>query len=510
MSAPDLRNWLSEAIAIQPPQDVVEWAESQFLLEWPPDSAVVAPIRLEPHQRAVLRHAFQRDETGRLRYGTIVYSTIKKSGKTTIGALVARWAAETWGRYGEIYTLANDYEQAKSRVFSALCQSVALHPRYNASRRAIPGRWLLKETEAIYVPTGSTVKALASEYRGSAGMNPSLTVFTELWGYVYEASRRLWVETTPSPTRANSIRFVETYAGFEGESELLWDLYQLGMEGRQLTANELGDLSAFAEAPNWDSLVPCWINEAAGLFVYWDNGELARRMPWQKGEAGHRYYQEQATQMTDNQFARLHLNEWSSGESEAVPIAWWDACEAGEKLKPNEGSRIPIVIGVDAGVSGDCTALVCVARHPGEHGDVVEFHTRVWYPEGQKLDYRSTLTVEIDALIEKYNVIQVAYDEYQLHHWATEQRDKRNIWYKPFSQGGDRLTADKQLYDIIRDRRLHHSGNAELRKHIQGCNAKIPKDEESKMRLVKKSDRSKIDAAVALSMACYECLRLSI
>jgi len=108
-------------------------------------------------------------------------------------------------------------------------------------------------------------------------------------------------------------------------------------------------------------------------------------------------------------------------------------------------------------------------------------------------------------------VAEVAYDPYQLEHWANEQRDKaRPAWYRAFGQQAERLIADKQLYDLVRDRRLHHSGNEELRKHIQNCAAKIPGDEDNRMRLVKKSERGKIDAAVALSMACSECLRLNL
>ena len=42
-----------------------------------------------------------------------------------------------------------------------------------------------------------------------------------MWGYTSEKSERLWDELTPVPTRANSLRFITTYAGFEGQSKLL-------------------------------------------------------------------------------------------------------------------------------------------------------------------------------------------------------------------------------------------------------------------------------------------------
>ena len=40
------------------------------------------PFTLSDHQREVLRLAFAFDQDGRLPYDTIVYSCIKKSGKT--------------------------------------------------------------------------------------------------------------------------------------------------------------------------------------------------------------------------------------------------------------------------------------------------------------------------------------------------------------------------------------------------------------------------------------------
>src|SRR5712692_1982500 len=48
-----------------------------------------------------------------------------------------------------------------------------------------------------------------------------------------EASRRLWEELTPVPTRKNSIRFITTYAGYEGESQLLRGLYLRGVDSSE-------------------------------------------------------------------------------------------------------------------------------------------------------------------------------------------------------------------------------------------------------------------------------------
>ena len=50
------------------------------------------PFALMDHQREVLRLAFDFDKDGRLPWDTIIYSCIKKSGKTTLnGAITLAW-----------------------------------------------------------------------------------------------------------------------------------------------------------------------------------------------------------------------------------------------------------------------------------------------------------------------------------------------------------------------------------------------------------------------------------
>jgi hypothetical protein len=442
---------------------------------------------------------------------------------TTVSALVCRYVAENLGPYSEIYCVANDYDQAKSRAYDKTSKSLSLDPAFNSRRRELQDRWKVYEKQLIHIPTGSTVKALATDYAGEAGSNPTLTVWTELWGYVSEASKRFWTELTPVPTRPFSMRWVETYAGYSEESELLENLYKLGKSGRQLTAGELGDLGCFEEATNPEDLIPIWVNEDAGLLMYWDEGLQGRRMDWQKGEVGRRYYTEQEKLLIPSEFNRLHLNQWSSGESSFVPMEWWDSCKDPYPLIP--GDKTPLVLAMDASVTGDCTCLVAVSRHPDGlpksknydkslRDHVCERASWVWYPKdqpGDKMDYSNTLIEVLDYLIANYNVVEVAYDLYQLHHLVTEQRKKpRAAWYRDFDQNNDRLLADKGLFDMIRDRSLHHTGSPDTRVHIQGCNAKVPVTEENKLRLIKRSNTAKIDLAVAMSMAARECRRLNL
>ncbi len=176
------------------------------------------PFTLIDHQREVLRLAFAFDSDGRLPYDTILYSCIKKSGKTTLnGAITLAWGF-TQEAPNELLILANDLEQTLARVFKTMEGIIQHNPELQREAEV--------QSRTIYLANGTTVTAISGDYAGAAGSNHGFVSYDELWGYTSESSTRLWEELTPVPTRKNSIRFISTYAGFEGESGLLWDLYK--------------------------------------------------------------------------------------------------------------------------------------------------------------------------------------------------------------------------------------------------------------------------------------------
>lgn len=480
-----------------------------------------APIRFEPHQRLILDLMFDARLATHLGvpngFQNLVFSTVKKSGKTTMAALVARWVAECWGSFNEVYSIANDKEQSRGRVYAKALQSIQLDPRWDRSAKEIADYWRIIEREATHLPSGSYLRAVSNDYRGEAGSNPTATFWSELWGYTLEASRRLWDEMTPVPTRPRSIRFVETYAGFENESTLLIGHYEKctspDQGARRVTRADLE--SAGVEWPfseQRDPELPLFVNPTLRSFAYWDIGPSARRMPWQTRE----YYAAQASEMRPEVFDRLHSNLWVSSTSSFIPKEWWTACsvspaDALPPLRPNE----PIVLAADASVSGDCTSLQAVSRNPSRERrkETVARLSHTFTPTpGHPLNYNASdgLKETIRRIIRDYNVVELAYDPYQLHDVMTVFRDEGIVWTRPFSQGDERMVADFGLYVDIRDRLiLDDTGPSELlAAHLQNAAARIPKDSNTKLRIVKKSEEKKIDNAVALSMANYECKRL--
>ena len=525
------------------PEDLFDFAATSFWVpDGGPDHETPALIQLEPVQRVILRCMFSKEFAARFDvhpgFQRYIYSTVKKSGKTSIAALIARWIIERWPGMNEVYTVANDLDQSRGLVYDKILKSLALDPRWDKHKEEIPGVWDILRRDATFVPNGSVLKPLSGDYRGQAGMNPTATFWSELWGYTSEGSTRLWDELTPVPTRPRSIRYVETYAGFEGESNLLIDQYKLG------TDPERGAIQlTLADVPDWPGpetdKLPLYVNPFARMFTYWDEGEVARRMPWQTQA----YYASEEVGLRPEAMERFHLNHWVSSVNTALPIEWYDNCALRETdgypdqdpstIGPDE----PVLISADASVSGDCTAAVIVSRYPKDLEKTLLRRTMVWVPP-QRGTINYSLTLEptlrqwitghihpltqpcdahdyVDQLgpchpVTPLNVLQLSYDMYQLHDMMTRFRNEGIVWVYPFSQGQDRMVADYQLYTAIKDRKFLHGPNDDLREHLKNAAAKVAKDSNTKMRLVKKASDSKIDVAVATSMANHECKRLNI
>jgi hypothetical protein len=156
--------------------------------------------------------------------------------------------------------------------------------------------------------------------------------YDELWSYTSESSRRLWEELTSVPTRTNSIRFVSTYAGFEGESDLLMDLYR-----QSVGKDEHPDVQGERIHPD----LPIYANPEARIFAYWDH---APRLPWQTAE----YYESQQKTLRPGTYLRLHENHWTTSESTFITPEMWDACVSPsmpwQSLVPQASSRINEIV----------------------------------------------------------------------------------------------------------------------------------------------------------------------
>ena len=132
---------------------------------------------------------------------------------------------------------------------------------------------------------------------------------------------------------------------------------------------------------------------------------------------------------------------------------------------------------------------------------------RIWSPEGGSIDFTGPWNY-LANFCTRHEVVQICFDPYQLHSWAQNFRLEHGVWMSEFAQGPLRSQADVSLLQLVRAGRLKHDGDPALRQHMLNAALKIGVGEDSKGRLVKSAPSKKIDAAVALSMAAHQVLRL--
>ncbi len=94
------------------------------------------PFVLLEAERHFLRLAFTLGEDGKLLYPELVFGAIKKSGKTTLAAIIVLVMILLFGgRFAEGYCVANDLEQAQSRVFMMIKRICEASPLLSSEAR---------------------------------------------------------------------------------------------------------------------------------------------------------------------------------------------------------------------------------------------------------------------------------------------------------------------------------------------------------------------------------------
>lgn len=442
----------------------------QFIEEVLIDPETGQPFRLYGEQKVFLRHAFELTPDGRLRYPELVFSAPKKSGKTALAACALIYVVRILcGRFAEGYALANDLEQSQGRVFKAAARIIEASPLLAADVRVTANR-------IEFLSTGATIDALASDAAGNAGSNPACSTFDELWGSTSESAHRLWDEMVPPPTRKIACRLTVTYAGFEGESDLLESLYTRGLQGAEIAK----DLYA-----------------QPGMLMYWTHDCVA---PWQSPE----WVEQMRQQLRPNGFLRLIENRWVTTESTFVDMNWWDACVDHDARPAVADKQLSVWVGVDASVKRDSTAVVaCTFDNEAKKVRLVSH--RIFQPSAtDPLDFEATIEQTLLDLAKRFHLRTVLYDPYQMQ--AVAQRLSRaGVPMREFPQSVPNLTeASTNLYELVKGSGLVAYPDSDVRLAVQRC---VALETTRGWRIAKEKASHKIDVVVALGMAALAAVK---
>lgn len=417
---------------------------------------------------------------------------------STIAAAVALWSA--WHTpYSQNYIVANTREQADSRVSFYLRRCIELNP--NFAKECDVNR----SNYTITLPNRAFIKAIAVNAAGEAGSNARFVEFTELWGATTAEAERLWNETTTPPNLfGKAQRWCDTYAGFEGESTVLENIYTTGkLEGTRISAE-----------------YPFYENKLARQFTLWNE---MPRLPWQIGAQGEAYYASERRTLTSvHEYNRIHRNQWSGGSEPFVQPEWIEACRGTVPVYDGE----PCIAALDGALTDDSFALVIMDKHgnttrvryarvwyPPEGGGQIDFVGDIDYP-GPELEIRRIMGIEPFAgQGHVFNVIEWAYDKTHIADMMHRLWRDHGLHVYDFSQGELRLVSDAMFRHAIRDRNFLYDDKPDLVTQIKNANAKITKIQDATeksgqtretLRIIKRNQRLKIDACVAASMANYE------
>jgi phage terminase large subunit-like protein len=427
------------------------------------------PFELLPAERAFLQHAFKTGESGKLLYPELLYSCPKKSGKTCFAALFTLTLILLFGgSYPEATLAANDQDQAVGRVFEMCRRIIEASPLLKREAK-------ITESRITFPQLNATITAIPASFAGAAGGNQNISVFDEAWAYTSERSRRLWDELCVPPTRKIACRLTVTYAGFEGESLLLQDLYKRGLQ-QPLVGEDL--------------------HAGDGLLMFWSHKPVA---PWQDAAWLAQMQRERASA-----YQRMCLNTFAAAESAFVDMSSFDACVWVGLTPVTEDKSLPVWVGVDASVKRDSTALVACTYD--KKAKVVRLVThKVFVPTpGDAINFEDTVEATLLDWRKRFLLRKVWFDPFQME--AVAQRlAKAGIKIEPYAQTVPNLTAaTSNLFDLIQARQLVLYPDAAMRLAISRA---IIVESSRGWRLDKLKQAHKIDTVVALSMAALAAVR---
>lgn len=342
-----------------------------------------------------------------------------------------------------------------------------MYQRYDGPKPAIERG---KDNKTLFgLANGSLIRSIAVTESAGRSFTGSIIIFDEYDFYRNGLNSKVYAAAKPAVDAGNAQLFIiSTANGEDGDLKAKWD---------GATKGDLGFTPIF--------------------------------LPWHARPDRDQEWYERVSRETDNY--NDVMREYPATPDEAftprteerfIEMFYWHQCiEQVPALQRNE----PIVLAADAGIYSDCFALIGVGRHPQRHDDHVVRLCKVWEPDGkQGLDHMA-IELEIMAICQSLNVVMLVYDEYQLY--LMMQRIQRSgvVLTQKFSQQAQRAIADYSLLQRIMNRGIVHANQfAVLTNHLDNANRKTDKVERQ-LRIIKRSNSKKIDAAVALSMASYQC-----
>jgi phage terminase large subunit-like protein len=417
-------------------------------------------------QQWLLRSLYERRDDGRLRYRRALIGLPRKQGKSLIGSAIAVYGMVAGEAGAEIYAVAGDRQQARIIFGEAKAQimnSPILSKECNVYR------------DAIEMPRfGSVFRVLSSEFRGQAGLNPSLVLFDELWN---QQTADLYDQMTlGSGARLEPLVVSITTAGYDLDS-VCGRLYQYG---KSVAAKEVDD-DAFGFWW-WEAKADCKIDDQRQWHI--SNPNVA------EGLLDPEDLMTATKQTSEMAFRRWRLNQWVRSQESWLPIGAWEqsVCEV-------EFDRdTPTFVGIDMALKHDSIAIVSVQKN--DEGKFA-VRSKIWQPSDEGVDV-ADVELYLRDLHLNFNVQEFAYDPAYFQRSAEVLSDD-GLPMVEYPQTSSRMIpACGNAYELIVSNRVAHDGSPTFTDQVLSAAQRMT---ENGWRLSKGKSKRKIDACIAMVMA---------
>ncbi len=406
-----------------------------------------------------------REKNGERIYTQALWGQPRGNGKTEMAAAIALYMLCVDQPRAEVYIAAGSRDQA-SLAFKAARRMVEDGDLGDVVR-VLPGyrRMEVKRTD-------SSLHVISADGPLQHGLQPSCVIFDELWvqkkrdlfealaGGLFKRDRALLVCISTAGYDPNSLLAQECKRGEKGEDPRFF--YEWHQADEELP---------YDDPETWRKANPALSCERPFMRIKGLEDDLRR--------------------MHENEFRRWHLNQWTASEATWITPEIWDACDG----EPQLMHSLDTVLGVDASIRRDATAVATVQRHPD---GVYHATFKVWQPKPNRDIDLEAVENHIREQASLYNVSAVCYDR-QFMHRSQQTLESEGLPMKEFPQDNARMCpATHTVHEAVTSQRLRHGGHPIARQHA--LNAAVVETERG-LRIKKTASSGPDDCAVALAMA---------
>jgi phage terminase large subunit-like protein len=469
-------------------------------------------FKLRPFQKKFIQDVYGPTSGDKRIVRRAILAMGRKNGKSVLIATLAlvHLVGPEAVRNGEIYSAANDREQA-SLIFKYAAQIVRAEPELQAMIKIVDSTKTM-----LCMMNGSIYRAVSAEAGTKFGLNPTVVIYDEL---AQARNRDLYDALDTSMAAREEPLFIVISTQSNDPQHILSTLIDDGLSGLDpTTVCHLYAVPEDAEDVFDDQKLWKLANPALGDFRSLSEMKTAAK---------------RAVRMPtfEASFRNLYLNQRINAESPLIPRSEWLACKGEKRIE--KGSEV--YLGLDLSGKTDLTALVGVSNGQDDvvqawfwkpQESLVEHEKRdrvpytVWKSQGYILTTPGR-AIQYDwianmlaGIVSGYKVIGLAFDRWRIDDLLNamgrigldcyvDGKDEARpgaLRMVPWGQGYASMTqAVEALEGSVLDRKLSHDGNPVLTWNIS--NAMTISDPAGGRKLDKSKTRFRIDGAVALAMA---------